>query len=70
MQTRSIVLAGVFLNFCIRLGFVWILFLSAGEVKSNWLMWTLLVIMSVILTRTLYRAYNVVRIILAVGKLD
>jgi hypothetical protein len=70
MQARTIVLASVFLSFCLRLAFVSVMFLSAGEVQSSWLMWALLIIMSVALTRTLYRTYNVLKVILAVGKLD
>ena len=70
MQARTIVLASVFLSFCLRLAFVLVMFLAAGEVKSSWLMWALLVIMSVALTRTLYRTYNVLKVIFAVGKLD
>lgn len=70
MHPRTIILASVFLSFCVRFAFVAILFLAAGEVESPWLMLSLLIIMSVALTRSLYRTYNVVKVILAVGKLD
>lgn len=70
MRARTLILSSVALSFAFRLGFVAIMFLSAGEVESDWLMWALLIIMSVSLTRGIYRAYRVIRISLAVGKLD
>jgi hypothetical protein len=70
MLARTLILSSVALGFAFRLGFVAVMFLSAGEVESNWLMWALLIIMSVSLTRGIYRSYRVLRIVLAVGKLD
>ena len=70
MRARTLILSSVVLGFVFRLGFVAVMFLSAGEVESDWLMWALLIIMSVSLTRGIYRAYRVIRISLAVGKLD
>jgi hypothetical protein len=70
MQAKVLIVLSVLLGFAFRLGFVGIMFLSAGEVESNWLMWALLIIMSVSLTRGIYRAYKVLKFVLAVGKLD
>ena len=70
MLPRTLILLSVALSFALRLGFVAIMFLSAGEVESSWLMWALLIIMSVSLTRGIYRSYRVLKVILAVGKLD
>jgi hypothetical protein len=70
MRARTLILIGAFVSFLLRLLFVLIMFLSAGEVQSAPLMWALLIIMSVALTRGIYRTYNVVKVVLAVGKLD
>jgi hypothetical protein len=70
MQAKVLIVLSVLLGFAFRLGFVGVMFLSAGEVESNWLMWALLIIMSVSLTRGIYRAYKVLKFVSAVGKLD
>ena len=70
MRPRTLILLSVAFSFLFRFGFVAIMFLSASEVESDWLMWALLIIMSVALTRGLYRAYRVVKFVLAMGKLD
>jgi hypothetical protein len=69
MPPRKLILLGAFISFLFRFGFVGILFLSAGEVETPWLMWALLIVMSVLLTRSLYITYNVIKIILSVGKI-
>jgi hypothetical protein len=70
MRARTLILSSVILGFAFRLGFVSVMFLSAGEVESDWLMWALLIIMSVSLTRGIYRGYRVLRVALAVSKPD
>jgi hypothetical protein len=69
MQARTLIMISVCVSFCLRFGFVAIMFLAATEVESSWLMWALLIIMSVALTRSLYRTFNVVKFILAGSKL-
>jgi hypothetical protein len=70
MRARTLIVSSVILGFAFRLGFVSVMFLSAGEVESDWLMWALLIIMSVSLTRGIYRGYRVLRVVLAVSKPD
>ena len=70
MRARTLILSSVALSFAFRLGFVAVMFLSAGEVESDWLMWALLIIMSVSLTRGIYRAYRVLKFTFAMSKLD
>jgi hypothetical protein len=70
MRARTLILSSVILGFAFRLGFVSVMFFSAGEVESDWLMWALLIIMSVSLTRGIYRGYRVLRVVLAVSKPD
>jgi hypothetical protein len=46
------------------------MFISAGEVETPWLSFTLLVIMSVMLARGLYRLYRSMIFVYALGRID
>jgi hypothetical protein len=70
MLNRGVLISSVILGFLFRLGFAAIMFMSAGEVDTPWLSFTLLVIMSVMLARGLYRLYRSMIFVYALGRID
>ena len=70
MLSRGVLIASVILGFLFRLLFSLVMFISAGEVETPWLSFTLLVIMSVMLARGLYRLYRSSIFVYALSKID
>jgi hypothetical protein len=64
------ILAGSGLALAFRLLFAWVLFLSAQQVQDVWLVWALMIIISIIVTRGLYRAYRIMSLVSAASKID
>jgi hypothetical protein len=64
------ILAGSGLALAFRLLFAWVLFLSAQQVQDLWLVWALMIIISIIVTRGLYRAYRIMSLVSAASKID
>jgi predicted membrane-bound mannosyltransferase len=70
MLNRGVLITSVFLGFSFRILFSLVMFISAGEVETPWLSFTLLVIMSVMLARGLYRLYRSMVFVYALGRID
>lgn len=70
MLSRKVIIASVVLSFLFRIVFSVVMFISASEVDTPWLSFTLLVIMSVALARGLYRLYKSMLFVYAMGKID
>ena len=70
MLSRGMIIASVGLSFLFRIAFSLVMFMSATEVDTPWLRFTLLVIMSVALARGLYRLYRSLGFVYAMSKID
>jgi len=70
MRARTMILAGSGLALAFRLLFAWVLFLSAQQVQDVWLVWALMIIISITVTRGLYRAYRIMSLVSAASKID
>ena len=64
------ILASSVVALAFRFLFAWILFVSAQQVQDRWLVWALMIIVSVMLTRGLYRAYRIMSLVSAASKID
>jgi hypothetical protein len=53
-----------------RFLFAWVLFVSAQQVQDAWLVWALMIIISITVTRGLYRAYRIMSLVSAASKID
>ena len=70
MLSRGVIVGGIVLSFVFRIVFSAVMFISASEVDTPWLSFTLLVIMSVALARGLYRLYRSMLFVYAMSKID
>lgn len=70
MRVRTMILAGSALALAFRFLFAWVLFVSAQQVQDAWLVWALMIIISITVTRGLYRAYRIMGFVSAASKID
>jgi hypothetical protein len=64
------ILAGATLALAFRFLFAWVLFVSAQQVQDLWLVWALMIIISITVTRGLYRAYRIISLVSAASKIE